>query len=69
LLLFPKAYYSIFGTAGLLAYSFSGAFPFANRRTVAYLPENTEITAAGTAPDLHRIPFSQILMNLFLSQK
>jgi hypothetical protein len=54
-LLFPKAFFLIM--AGLLAYSFSGAFPSRLRRNSDILPENTEITAAGTAPVFHRIPF------------
>ena len=42
--------------AGFLACSSLSAFPF---KTVAYLDKDLmEVTAAGTVPDSHRVPFS-----------
>jgi hypothetical protein len=43
--------------AGFLAFSLTGSFPSRLDRDSGYLPEIIEITAAGTAPVFHRIPF------------
>jgi hypothetical protein len=47
------------GRAGLLARTFPPAFPSPWRQWLKIWAENTRVlTVAGTAPDLHRFPFS-----------
>jgi hypothetical protein len=55
--------------AGLLACPVFDAFPSASRRTVAkeFQKQKNGLTAAGTAPDSHRIPFL-IVMNQHLTK-
>jgi len=59
---YPEAIHVCVHWAGFLTFSGFTAFPSAGWRTVAWVVKpivNTiyEITVAGTAPDLHRIPF------------
>lgn len=61
-LLFPKAYELRFARVGLLAYSPLGrpSHPVATQRNSGKDAQRLlEITAAGTAPELHGIPLTK----------
>ena len=56
---FPPKVYCDNALAGLLARSAFNTFPFwiTFIKTVVFIKSALELTAAGTAPELHRIPF------------